>query len=54
MSQDSAVLTERRERVLLITINRPEQRNAVNGAVARGIAAALDSSTATPGCRSAC
>src|SRR6201996_4219399 len=39
---DQAVLTERRGRVLLITINRPEQRNAVNAAVAAGIAAALD------------
>jgi enoyl-CoA hydratase len=43
MSDDqAAVLTERRDRVLLITINRPEQRNAVNAEVARGIAAALD------------
>ena len=39
---EPAVLTERRERVLVITINRPEQRNAVNAAVAHGIAAALD------------
>jgi enoyl-CoA hydratase len=38
----SEVLTERRERTLLITINRPEQRNAVNSAVAWGIAGALD------------
>lgn len=37
-----AVLTERRGSVLLITINRPEVRNAVNGAVAEGIAHALD------------
>src|SRR5205085_3844220 len=37
-----AVLIERRERILLITINRPDQRNAVNAAVAQGIAAALD------------
>jgi len=36
------VLIERRDRVLLITINRPEQRNAVNAAVATGIAGALD------------
>ena len=42
MNDDAAVLTERRERVLLITINRPDQRNAVNAAVAHGIAAALD------------
>src|SRR5258707_5894581 len=37
-----AVQTERRGNVLLITINRPEVRNAVNGAVAEGIAGALD------------
>lgn len=37
------VLTERRgDGVLLITLNRPEQRNAVNLPLARGIAAALD------------
>jgi enoyl-CoA hydratase len=36
------VLVERREGVLVITINRPEARNAINGAVAAGIAAALD------------
>jgi enoyl-CoA hydratase len=39
---ESAVLTETRDRVLVITINRPDQRNAVNAAVANGIAAALD------------
>src|SRR5271154_3721074 len=42
MSDSEAVLTERRGSVLLITINRPEVRNAVNGAVAEGIAGALD------------
>jgi enoyl-CoA hydratase len=39
---DDAVLTERRDGVLLVTLNRPDQRNAVNAAVAEGIAAALD------------
>jgi enoyl-CoA hydratase len=39
---DDAVLTERRERILLVTINRPDQRNAVNAAVAQGLAAAMD------------
>jgi enoyl-CoA hydratase len=48
MSDEPAVLSERRERVLLITINRPEQRNAVNAAVAEGIAAALDELDADP------
>lgn len=35
-----AVLTEKRGRVLLITLNRPEARNAVNSDVGRGIIAA--------------
>ncbi len=39
---DQAVLTEVRDEVLLVTLNRPAQRNAVNRAVAEGIAAALD------------
>jgi enoyl-CoA hydratase len=42
VNAEAAVLTERRERVLLITINRPDQRNAVNAAVAAGIGSALD------------
>jgi enoyl-CoA hydratase len=37
-----AVLTEAAEGVLLITLNRPDARNAVNLAVAEGVAAALD------------
>jgi len=37
-----AVLTEEDGGVLVITINRPEARNAINAAVAQGIAAALD------------
>jgi enoyl-CoA hydratase len=36
------VLTQRREGVLLITLNRPDARNAINLPVAEGIAAALD------------
>jgi enoyl-CoA hydratase len=36
------VLTEVSDGVAVITINRPEARNAVNGAVARGLAAAID------------
>ena len=48
MTDEPAVLTERRERVLVITINRPDQRNAVNAAVAAGIAAALDQLDAEP------
>jgi len=37
-----AVITDRRGSVLLITLNRPEVRNAVNAALAAGVAAALD------------
>jgi len=39
---DEPVLTERRDRVLLITLNRPDARNAVNLAMAEAMAAALD------------
>src|SRR3954452_10627795 len=41
-SDQTAALTERRDGVLVITLNRPEVRNAVNAAVAEGIAKALD------------
>lgn len=37
-----AVLTEVSDGIAVVTINRPEARNAVNGEVARGIAAAID------------
>ena len=40
--EETAVLTERRDGVLLITLNRPDARNAVNGALAQGVASALD------------
>ncbi|MEJ3654474.1 crotonase/enoyl-CoA hydratase family protein [Actinomycetes bacterium KLBMP 9759] len=36
------VLTERHGAVLVITMNRPQARNAINGALARGVADALD------------
>jgi enoyl-CoA hydratase len=42
MSDEQAVLTGRHGRVLAITLNRPAARNAVNGALAQGVAAALD------------
>jgi len=42
MTDSPAVLTERRDNVLVITLNRPEERNAVNAAIAQGVAAALD------------
>ncbi|MCV7383327.1 crotonase/enoyl-CoA hydratase family protein [Mycolicibacter longobardus] len=43
-----AVLSERRGRILVITINRPEARNAANKAVAEGLAAACDELDDTP------
>jgi enoyl-CoA hydratase len=39
---DGAVVYETRERVAVITLNRPEARNAVNPDVARGLEAAVD------------
>jgi len=36
----AAVLTERRGRVLIITLNRPEAMNAINGALSHGLVAA--------------
>lgn len=45
----AAVLTERRGRVLLVTINRPQARNAVNAAVAGGLGDALQEADTDPG-----
>jgi enoyl-CoA hydratase len=42
VTQSEPVLSERRGSVLLITLNRPEVRNAVNAALAAGVAGALD------------
>jgi enoyl-CoA hydratase len=42
MSDEAAVLTERRGRVLLITLNRPDAMNSVNNALATGLLAAVD------------
>jgi enoyl-CoA hydratase len=39
---DPPVLTDRRDGVQVITINRPQARNAIDRATAEGIAAALD------------
>ena len=44
-----AVLVETRDNVLVMSINRPDARNAVNGAVAQELAAALDTLDAEPG-----
>ncbi|HZQ33150.1 MAG TPA: crotonase/enoyl-CoA hydratase family protein [Mycobacterium sp.] len=53
MSQASeeapAVLVEQRDRILLITINRPQAKNAVNAAVSQGLADAMDRLDDDPG-----
>ena len=48
---DTTILTERRGHVLIVTINRPEARNAVNAAVHVGIGIALDEAEADPDIR---
>lgn len=42
MTDPAPVLVERRDGIQIITINRPGSRNAVDGATARAIAAAVD------------
>ncbi len=44
------LLRERQGRVEILTINRPEARNAINGAVSRAVAAALDEIEADDDC----
>ena len=48
-STTDAVLTEKRGRILIITINRPEAKNAVNAAVSQGLADATDALDDDPG-----
>lgn len=49
MSENAAVIVERLpDHVALVRINRPEARNAVNGAVAQGLEAAIDQTEADP------
>jgi enoyl-CoA hydratase len=51
VSAPEDVLVHRENGILIVTINRPGQRNAVNGAVSAGIAAALDELDSSPGLR---
>jgi enoyl-CoA hydratase len=44
------VLRERRGNVEILTINRPEARNAINGAVSRAMSAAMDELAEDAGC----
>ncbi|GAA4876210.1 crotonase/enoyl-CoA hydratase family protein [Pseudonocardia benzenivorans] len=47
-TSEDAVLVEAADGVLVVTINRPRVRNAVNRAVAEGVAAAMDRLDADP------
>ncbi len=49
MSDEPAVLTDKRDRVLLITLNRPEAMNAINGALSSGLVAAVEELDSDPG-----
>lgn len=51
ITPDAPVLTERQSDVLLITLNRPHARNAINLALSQGLAAALDLLDADPDLR---
>jgi enoyl-CoA hydratase len=44
-----AVVTERRDRVLVITLNRPEAMNAINGALSNGLWSAVQELNDNPG-----
>ena len=48
-TDNSAVLTERRGRVLIVTLNRPDQMNAINADLATGLWAAVEELNADPG-----
>lgn len=47
--EEPAVLVEQRDRILIITINRPKAKNAVNLAVSQGLADAMDRLDGDPG-----
>jgi enoyl-CoA hydratase/carnithine racemase len=51
MADAPEVITERRDAVLVIRINRPEKRNALNGAVMAGIGKGIAEADATPDIR---
>ena len=46
---NDAVLTEQRDRVLIITLNRPDARNAINADLANGLMAAIGQLNDDPG-----
>jgi len=48
-TNDDAVIVERRGRVMVIRLNRPDQMNAINGALSGGLWAAVQELNADPG-----
>jgi crotonobetainyl-CoA hydratase len=48
-SAEPATLVDRRGKVLVVTINRPQARNAVNSAVSIGVGDALERAQQDPG-----
>ncbi len=48
-TEEPEVLTEQHDRILVITINRPQARNAVNAGVRQGLAEAMDRLDDDPG-----
>ena len=48
-ASEPEVLVEQRDRILIITINRPKAKNAVNSAVSHGLAGAVDRLDGDPG-----
>jgi enoyl-CoA hydratase len=53
MSDENPVLTEVEDGILIVTMNRPEAKNAMNKAQAEGISAAMDRLDADPALRCA-
>lgn len=49
MNDNAPVLTAREERVLRITLNRPEKRNAINSAMCRAVIEAVEAAEEDPG-----
>ncbi|MGV0851790.1 crotonase/enoyl-CoA hydratase family protein [Mycolicibacterium phlei] len=48
-NNEQSVLVEQRDRILIITINRPQAKNAVNAEVSQGLADAMDRLDGDPG-----
>lgn len=48
VNEEAAVCVSRYDSVLIVRLNRPNQRNAVNGALAQGVSAAMDELDSDP------